>query len=266
MFKIIAVLVLTSSFVFANNCDALYDRRGESLDVTLSAYDCYEKINDTDKLKNSSNLNKMAYLKFFQAAFFEDNRLNSLVKSFSLAKDAIKVYGPLFNKNDVKDLPAEQLEQITLGYYLYGTSVSKYVDLKGKWEAIKRMSEIKNTMKMILSLKKPETFHYGAYRTLAIFNLKVPKIAGGDIGRSRIFFEKLMKESKTDINVSSYPVSHIYYAEYLRIVGKGQEACAELNLVKSLTDQEIETYFKDLFYESIKDRALALETFEKYSC
>jgi hypothetical protein len=74
MFKIIIVLLVTSSFVYANSCDALYDKRGESLETTLSAYDCYEKISDTDKLRNSSNLNKMAYLKFFQAAFFEDNK------------------------------------------------------------------------------------------------------------------------------------------------------------------------------------------------
>jgi len=268
MYKLIMVMITISSIASATECNDLYSSRGQNLQTTIDAYNCFDNNNEGNisNHEKSVNLNKMAYLKFFEGSFYENDALNSLYKSFSLAQDAIKLYGPLFNKEAVIDLPTVQVEEVALSYYLYGTSLSKYVDLKGKWEAIKRMSEIKNTMKMILSLKKPSTFHFGAYRTLAIFNLKVPKIAGGSLSRSGMFFEKLMKESKTQINVISYPVGHIFYAEYLRRIGKNQESCQQLDLIKSLTNDEIETYFQDLKFETIKDRNVAEETFKQYSC
>jgi hypothetical protein len=268
MFKLLVFLTTFSLYASANDCNTLYDNRGEDLDTTVLAYSCFEDLNKSNisKLKKSSNLNKMSYLKFFQASFFENDSINSLATSFTLAKDSIKLYAPLFNRVDVLALPSSQVDQVALSYYLYGTAVSKYVDLKGKWEAIKRKSEIKNTMKMILGLKKPSTFHFGAYRTLAIFNLKVPKIAGGDLKKSGMFFKKLFKDSMTEINVISYPVGHIFYSEYLFKIGKKNDACKELDLVKSLTDQEIDRYFQDLKFETTQDRAVAHRKFELYSC
>lgn len=268
MFKAVLFFIVSSTFATASDCTSLYNNRGLNLDTTIEAYECLDNLNadDLSKLDKSINLNKMAYLKFFEASYYNNNSISSLVSSFNLAKDSIKLYAPLFNKEDVVKLPTEQVEQVALSYYLYGTSVSKYVDLRGKWEAIKRMSEIKNTMRMILSLKKPNTFHYGAYRTLAIFNLKVPKIAGGDIKRSGMFFKKLMQESKTSMGISSYPVGHIYYAEYLKRIGKKKEACDELELIKSLSDSEIESNFRDLIYETKSDRAIAESRSEQYSC
>ncbi len=268
MIKLFMILIVSSTIASASECENLYEQRGESLQTTLEAFECFEKANEgvSDQFEKSKNLNKMAYLKFFQGSFYENDSLNVLYKSFSLVQDSIKLFGPLFNRDAIEVLTQDQIEEVALSYYLYGTSVSKYVDLKGKWEAIKRMSEIKNTMKMILSLKQPSTFHFGAYRTLAIFNLKVPKIAGGSLARSKMFFEKLMEESKTSLGVISYPVGHIFYAEYLIKTGNKQSACAELNLVKSLTDEQIEANFKDLVYETKKDREVAKETFENYSC
>ncbi len=266
MFKVIALYLTLPTLLFANNCDELYNSRGESLKVTQDAFNCLDILQEESKLFNSKRLNKMAHLKFFEATYFENDRLNSLVKSYSLAKKSINQYAVLFNSTELKKLPSDEIDEVALSYYFYGTSVSKYVDLKGKWEAIKRMSEIKNSMNMILRLKRSSTYHYGAYRNLAIFNLKVPKIAGGKITRSKLFFEKLIKESSSEIGVSTYPVGHIYYAEYLKRVGKKAEACKQLTLVKDLTDAQINSTFLDLIYETKKDRSDAEKVFEKYSC
>lgn len=268
MMRMLIVFSMLTTAAFASDCNDLYKNRGLDLQTTQDAFSCLKNTNQTqtDKYQKAIIFNKMAYLKFFEASFYENDSVKALYDSFTHAKDAIEQYGPVFNRDAVKDLPNKQIEEIALSYYIYGTSVSKYVELMGKWEAVKRMSEIKNTMKMILSLKKPETFHYGAYRTLAIFNLKVPKIAGGNIQRAKMFFEKLMKESMTSLNVASYPVGHIYYAEYFWKTGQNEKACKELDLVRNLTDEQIETYFRDIIHETKKDREVAQEIFEIYSC
>lgn len=266
MIKILIALAVIATSVFPSTCDDLYNKRGESLSATQDAFSCLEKSETLNKMQLSSKLNNMAYLKFFEATYFENDSLVTLVQSYEYSKESVEVYGKMFDIASVRDLGDEDLKQVALAYYLYGTSVSKYVDLKGKWEAIKRMSEIKDSMKMILSLKQPSTFHYGAYRNLAIFNLKVPSIAGGSMDRSKIFFERLMSSSKNERNISSYAVGHIYYAEYLIRVNRKADACKELDLVKSLNDSDINTYFKDLIYETKKDQEEAIKMFKEYSC
>jgi hypothetical protein len=253
---------------YANDCNYLFSQRGISLEKTSAGYSCFDKLNQstTTTFDKTYNLNKMSYLKFLEATMFNNDKVEALKKSYELAQDAIKQYGNLFSRESIQNLPENELKLVAESYYLYGTAVSSYIEIMGRWEAVKRMSEIKNTMTMILSLKLPETFYYGAYRTLAIFNLRVPKIAGGNINRSRAFFQRLEKESTNEINVMSYPVGHIFYAEYFRKTGKNEEACRQLEKVKDLTDIEIKTYFNDLYYETLVDRDLAKEQFEKYSC
>jgi hypothetical protein len=266
MFKLIFIVILSSAFSFADECVELFDKRGEDLNTTLAAYDCFDQQNPENKLDKAKKLNQMAYLKFFEATYFKNNRLNTFVKSYSLAEKAAELYGILFEHKQLRDLPSEQVDQIALAYYLYGTSLSNYVDIKGKVAAILNMSKIKKASRTILALKKPGTFHYGAYRNTAMFYYKVPMLAGGSMKKAKVFFEKLIKVSKNSINVSSYPVNHILYAEYLKEVKQKTKACAQLTLVIKLTDDEIEAYFKDLSYETKKDRIEAQKAFERYSC
>lgn len=266
MFKLIVFTSVLSAALFANDCTYLYGKRGDSLDSANKAIACYEAMTTDSKLLESKKLNQISYLKFFVATYFEDDSLQNLRDAYNTAKDSIEQYSRIFDSTAARNLEVIEKQEVALSYYLYGTAVSKYVDLKGKWEAIKRMSEIKNSMTTILKMKEAQTFHFGAYRTLAIFNLKVPSIAGGDLNKSKLFFERLMKESKNELGISSYPVGHYYYAEYLYRVSKKDEACSELFLLKNLSDKDIENFFPTLIFETKKDRADAAKKIEKYNC
>ena len=266
MFKFIVLATAMCTTLLASECESYYKKRGESLSTTNKAITCYESLTADSKLVKSEKLNKISYLKFFKATYFEDNSLENLKDAYNTAKDSIEQYSSMFDSTAARSLEEDQKEEVALSYYLYGTAVSKYVDLKGKWEAIKRMSEIKNSMTIILKMREAQTFHFGAYRTLAIFNLKVPSIAGGDLNKSKLFFERMMEESKNELGLSSYPVGHFYYAEYLFRVSKKAEACSELFLLKNLSDKDIENFFPTLIYETKKDRADAAKRIESSNC
>ncbi|MCT4641834.1 MAG: TRAP transporter TatT component family protein [Bacteriovoracaceae bacterium] len=252
------LLLLVSYNLFAiTNCDALYEKRGQSLEITEQAIECFSY---------ASNLNKVSYLLFFKATYFEADVLRSLIDSYGFAKKQILKYGNMFDFSSYDNLSVEEKRELALAYYQYGTSVSKYVEYKGKFEAVKRMKEIKSSMKMILRLKEPQTFFYGAYRTLAILNYKVPKIAGGDLRLAKKYFEKLMNLTSID-GLSDYPVNHIFYAQFLYTKNANkQKACSELKKVMGITDREIESRFESIRYETLKDRKDAALKYKKYSC
>lgn len=266
MYKLSVLVFILVFNALANNCERLYFDRGEGIDKLEEAIECYKSTKEKNQLLELKRLNSLSYLYFFKSMFYGKNKESSLIKSYNFAKDSINKYGTMFNTAPIRNLPKEEKSQVARAYYLYGTAVSQYIELKGKWVAIKRMSEITKSMTSVLRLRLPETFYYGAYRTLAIFNLKVPKVAGGSLAKSKSFFEKLMKESLNGLGVSSYPVGHYFYAEYLYRVSRKNDACSELQKVIDIKDKEIYEFFPDLIPETFKDRENAIKKFEEYNC
>jgi len=269
MLKLVLITIGLILQVSAEDCETFYENRGSSITTLEEAYNCFQtKVQSPSATKDSKayGLNKMSYLKFFEGIYYGNSPEKKLIKSFELAKEAILLYGEMNDRSILNTLKKSQIQEVALSYYLFGTSVSKYVDLKGKWEAIKRMSEIKNSMKMILSLREPSTYHYGAFRTLGIFNMRVPSIAGGSLPRSKMFFERLINASTNNNGVMTYPVGHLYYAEYFWITDQKESACLQLEKLLNLDEEEIKVNHFDLYYETLNDKVLAQRLYDKYRC
>ncbi|MBD65984.1 MAG: hypothetical protein CME62_12305 [Halobacteriovoraceae bacterium] len=238
---IILIIAIVSVNSFAN-CDDLYERRGESLSTLKLGKQCLKDLIATSNLSKDLKgeaISDLSYLMFFEAEYYLDNDEDKMLAALNKAKEGAEIFGELNDFRVYRKLSQAEQAALAEALYNFGTITARYIDLKGKWEAIKRMGDIKKPMSSVIRLKQQEYAHYGAHRTLAIFYLKVPGIAGGSIEKSKEFFDVVMKQTTDATGLSSYPLNNMVYADYLFEVDKDKEACAQLAMVKNLTAADI---------------------------
>lgn len=238
------VLLLSFFVTFAHattNCDSLYTDRHLGQEASTKAFECYSRTLSSAQTRADQALilTRMSYLKFTIAEFYLELKLDALYEAFTLGERAILLFGAKYDLDAYASLSESELDVLGEAFYSYGVSLSRYVDLKGRLEAIKRMEDIKKSMNSILRINRENTVFFGAYRTLGIFHLKVPSIAGGQIQLSRPYLEKAIQGSIFRGGLSRYPGNNLSYAEVLFKLSKSAEGCAELKNLGTLTEADL---------------------------
>lgn len=253
------IILLFSSLVSASvGCDELFQTRELSQATAESAFNCYKTDLTTlsDREQKAHSLNRMSYLKFFIAEYHLDEKEPSLLEAINFAENSILLFGSKYSIPEY--LKLSDTERVTLaeGLYNYGLATSRYIDIKGQREAIKRMEDIKRSMNSIIRIKEEGTAFYGAHRTLGIFHMKVPYVAGGRIGLSKQYLQTVLENTRYQGDLSLYPANNIAYADLMYKLENNQEACRHLKLVTDLTPEDVRAMNNGLYLEtlqSIKD-------------
>lgn len=272
MLKLI-VFITSMSYAVSSmaNCTDLFIKRSESRSATDKAIDCFSKLtnsNQSEDLK-SDTLIKLSYLSMFKSEFYlksDSEKILELEKAMAFAENGALVFGRLFDLSSYEKLSEIEKDSVARALYFYGTATARYVEYKGKLEAIRRLSLIKRTMNTVIRLGREKLEHYGAHRTLAILNAKVPVIAGGDKALARKYFEIAITKSQTGLGVSSYPLNNLMFAEFLFESSDKNMACTQLKKVTKLSITQIESLDNDYTFESINDLAKAKKRFSEYGC
>lgn len=266
---LILFLYFTLNQVYAEDtCKSLFVNRGENKEQVTKALNCYQtSLAAADsEVVQAQILSQISYLHFFNAEVFLNEKLPALEESMNAAEKGAKLFGELYDIKAYRELGDAEKIVLAKNLYNYGTAVARYVDIKGKWEAIKRMGDIKNSMSSIIRIGQSDVAFYGAHRTLAIFHMKVPAIAGGDKEISKKYFKLLIEKTSFKEDLSRYPVNNLMYADYYFSEKMIPAGCRQLSLMKDLTDDEIKSMSNGLYFETVADVKKAKVEFEKFKC
>lgn len=264
MQKILCFTLLVCSFNAGATCLDLYEARGTTNDSVTKAVECYrgELTKSASPLAKADTMNRLSYLFFFVAANGNQQATDAnLEQSIKYAQESAMNFGTWLDEAQYKTLGDAEREQISLSLYYYGTSLARAAERKGTITVVTKWPEIQKVMKMVMRLGHPEVAGYGAHRTLAIANTRMPPIAGGDKKLAEQYFKLALQ--KTDRNgVSSYPANNTMYADLLLRLSRKTEACAQLQKVASLTDEEV-ALSEPGNYEVTRDREKTRATLAK---
>lgn len=231
--------IIFSSGVFAADCESLFEARHEGLRTAKEALSCFEKDASSDRSIRGKGLSRRSYLKFFIAEHFDQKPSETLLEGIALAEEGLLLFGAKYDVASYGKLSSADRMTVAELLYNYGLTTARYVDLAGPLEAIRRMEDIKKSMNSIIRMKEEGTAFFGAHRTLGIFHMKVPAIAGGDIKLSEAYLTKARNSTLAFGSVSAYPSNNLALAELYLKLGQTQRACGELLRVSELTDADV---------------------------
>ena len=273
MMKNLIIFGLASVFSFGAyaDCANLFEQRNESATKLQSALNCYENIISTTGQDNAKadSLIRTSYLHMYNSEYYilgDSNKMAELNLAFDKAKDAAELFGRLFDLRSYEKLGESEKDNVARALYFYGTAISRYVEIKGKIEAIKRLSTIKRSMNTVIRMGRESIEHYGAHRTLAILNTKVPVIAGGNRELAQKYFEIATSRTETSKGYSSYPLNNLMYSEFLSENGTNEQACSQLSKIINITEDEILKLDNGYSFETLNDIKKARSKYSKLAC
>lgn len=251
-----------------DNCDELFIKREEGLSASKLAFNCYQVnlANQKERVSISHHLNQMSYLKFFMAEFFMEEKTDVLLEAIDLSEKSLLLFGTKYSIPTYEKLSPSEKKSLADSLYYYGLTTSRYIDIKGQWEAIKRMGDIKRSMDSLIRIKEESTAFFGAHRTLGIFHMKVPAIAGGKIELSKQYLLYAIENSKFSGDLSLFPANNIAYSELLMKLDKKEESCHQLKIVAELSEPEVRSMDNNLFYETMEKVKEAKELIQTRKC
>lgn len=252
MFAFLFFLIMSST-AFADDCRLLFDARGSSASAPEAAMACYQKSLSSaqSNTERAFNLNRLSYLKFFMAEYFLDRKLQTLEESFSIAEQSVLLFGEKYDLTAYRGLSDAEKTELAWGLYQYGLSLSRYVDLRGVSEALRRMNDIKRSMATILRIQAESVAFHGAHRVLGIFHMKVPAIAGGDIRIAKDYLPLAVMETRHSGGLSVYPLNNVVYADLLYKTGDKTGACEQLKMVASLSEADVTALANGFTFETL---------------
>jgi|GEM_PF-4318371 len=260
------LLLANLSIAQAADCESLYADRGAGLARAQEAYVCFEKQAPIDNATTARRLNRLAYLKFFMAEHYLENKAEVLLEAIALAEKGMLVFGKKYDLAAYRALMSEEKEELAWALYHYGLATSLYVDIKGITEALRRMDDIKRSMSTILRIEQFAVAYSGAHRTLGIFHMKVPVIAGGDIEISKNYLPLAVNSTLRSGGLSVYPINNSVYADLLYKLGQKEAACAQLRMVADLTDSDVAALDNGFDFETRRHVQEAKKTLRSRQC
>lgn len=267
MFLLVLSFLISFS-AFAQSCDEHYAARGEGIERAQAASRCHQKAlaDASTRVEQAHHYNRIAYLKFFIAEYFLADKTEMLRESFETAERGMLLFGKKYALAEYRLLSADEKRQLSLALYHYGLAVSRYVDIKGIAEALLRMDDIKRSMTTIIRLQESATVFHGAHRTLGIFHMKVPAIAGGDIETAKNYIPLAVTSTRYIGELSQFPLNNLVYADLLHKLNSKVEGCAQLRLVANLTREEVIALDNGYIHETLGHIADAQATLVTRQC
>ncbi len=256
------ILVSVPAWARFESCKAWDYERGLKKDASQQAISCYQSFlsPQNSKLDEAFLLNRISYLQFFRANHEDQGNAFSLLETANQnSEKAALFWGPWLDEEQYLKLASSERRTLSESLYFYGTGIARLSELQGTTQVVAKWPEIQKIMKMIFRLGHPDIFGFGAHRTLAIANARIPA-PFGDKKLSEQYFRHAIKNSDRG-GLSSYPANHNFFAELLFRVDRYEEACEQLNLVKSMTDQDISTKIDSGLFDGYKERKFAQEQF-----
>lgn len=234
------ILALFSSLTLASTCDGLFDLRHEGERRSVEALNCYQaQAKSSERIVKAHALSRMSYLKFYINEYFNEARTAPLLEGIRLAEEGVNLFGNKYDIASYLKLPAAEKEVLGWAMYNYGLTMSRYVDIAGPLEAIRRMEDIKKSMNSIIRMKEEDVSFFGAHRTLGIFHMKVPAIAGGNIKLSEPYLTKAITSTLAFSGISAFPSNNLALAELYLKQNQDSKACSMIGAVAALTESDI---------------------------
>lgn len=264
MSRLMAIFaVLFPVISFAQNCDDLFEERHLGATKAREAFSCYEKSVTASRLDKGHALSRMSYLKFYISEYFPADKSNALLEGIALAEKGVLLYGPKYDVTAYLKLSPEEKHSLGWLLYNYGLTTSRYVEIAGPLEAIRRKEDIQKSMTTIIRMKEEPVSFYGAHRTLGIFHMKVPAIAGGNIKLSEPYFTKAIQSTIAFGTISAFPSNNLALAELYLKLNQDAKACAEIKSVAALSENDIVALANGHILETRQTVAKARDLMEK---
>jgi hypothetical protein len=196
-------------------------------------------------------------LKYLEGSFFHAANISNDSKKVISEFDTL-LSNSKSKVNALKDLPKLDATQSEILYY-YASALGFRSELIGVYEAFSNWSTIKKMLQKIISNGDATVNYYGAYRTLAIANTKIPA-PFGDLNTAKTYALKIFNSTKAPIlETSIFSMNTVIYATVLRRTDDDATSCAVLKTLTKLNAEELASLNKDLIIEnSIQQKSASL--------
>jgi len=250
MIKLLTTLllfVIATSNIYAQELKSddpinLYNNRGVNLNYAKEASQIlWKRFSD-----NPNNDHTKLYIGYMatEAEFFyitqtkESEIRMTLFKSLADKLEIVlNTYFPTY-KNGVA-LSDTKLNLLMAEFiYFYAISLANYSELKHFTEALQNWPTVEKLMINLIKIKASTVQYYGAHRTLAIANMKMPA-PFGDLKLAESYMKKAYTETLLSKGTSVYMFNTVTYAEILIKRGQKNSACLILSQVKDFTPMQI---------------------------
>lgn len=269
--KSLLVISLVSFVAIAthaeDSCMNSYLEKGLVQGSINSSIDCYKlqlENKSISRADQSHAMNQLAYLHFFVAERTADkatrSKLQTAAKTY--AEKSVALFGPSLNYDNYKDLDSDSRRVLTRALYLDGVLLARIAEEKGGFAVVSKWSEIQKIMNMCMRLGHPDVEYYGAHRTLAIANTRMPAMFG-DRQLARNYFELIQQNTKVGTGPSALIVNNILYSELLFKENQSSQACQLLEAAANVTDEWIQLNAPAHIAESLKERDEAKAIIQK---
>lgn len=249
------ILSLLIAPVANASCDQQYQNRGLISGATQTAINCYEAElkNPQAKTEKAVTLERLSQLHFFMSSFEDSANAESRTrKATELAEESVLIFGPWVSEKDYLQLNSEDRRALSMSLYSYGTSFARYSEIQGTLTVVTNWPSIQKVMKLVMRLGHPDVAGYGAHRTLAIANTRMPA-PFGDKKLAEQYLKFAIQKSDQG-GFSSYLVNHNMLADLLFRLNRIAEACAELKIVAGVSDDQIKKLTEAGTFEGLEQR------------
>lgn len=254
LFSLFIALFSSASFA-SDSCLPLFEKHGLEAGASEQAIACYERelqLATTVQVKANS-LNYLSQLHFFMSTNEDKkNESSRLERATKQGEKSALLFGGWLDEKAYAKLSLADRRLLSVALYNYGTGLARLSETQGSLTVVAKWPTIQKVMKLIMRLGHPDVAGFGAHRTLAIANTRMPAPFG-----DRKLAEQYLKFAiqKSDRGgFSSYLVNHTMLADLYFRQGRRADACAQLKIVASIQNEQITSKTAAGVYEGLTDR------------
>ena len=220
--------------------DALYDQRdydAAGINRVQQSADIYESLMGqvADPKKKASLQIAKAQSMYFLGQASSDSRYKITIHdaAYKLANEVAILFGVTDVKRPdlarLQALPVADKKLLAEGLYQRGINLGQWGQASGVTTALFKWSELRENMKLIVSLGFESMSHYGPLRTLGRGFQKVPVLMGGDMSLAEQYLKKALNSTLAlGKNFSVHGTNNVFYAEFLLDKGGRKQEIIDL--------------------------------------
>lgn len=237
------------------SCLPLFEKHGLEPQASQLAIACYEKEYNaaTSRDVKASALNYLSQLHFFMAVNEDrQNESSRLQNAVDLSEKSVLLFGPWLDDQAYLKLGTDDRRLLSIALYSYGTSLAKLSETQGSLVVVAKWPSIQKVMKLIMRLGHPDVAGFGAHRTLAIANTRMPA-PFGDKKLAEQYLKFAIQKSDRG-GFSSYLSNHTMLADLYFRQDRKNEACSQIQLLANLKNEQITSQTEAGVYEGLTER------------
>ena len=237
--------------------EELYRQRGEDVEKARQAAEMYkelaaQKTTTEDKAAKAQLVLKQVESMYYVAGQLKDQ--DAFEENVKLADSIVQLLA--------EPESSEEEEEKASALFWYGASLGQAMALASN---AGRRKKVITAMNDIIDMGYEDLHSYGANRVLGRLYFKLPGFMGGSYKKSRKNLKNAFENTlvSDEVKVSVHGLNNLYYAELLKGVKEGEQAC---QVLQTFVEQDPETLMEERIPETAEEIETAKEMLKSFKC